>query len=730
MHRTNLILATLLASTPLAAQTESDIDLDREAEARELDPITVVAHRQPRQLSEVAGTVTIIGEERLSRDMVFDPADLVRYEPGVDIDGGGTRFGFNGFRIRGIGGNRTAVVIDNVPVTDQFDVGNFANTGRGMLELGLAQRVEILRGPASTLYGSKALGGVVAVTTIDADHIISDGRRGSRLSLRGATDSDRARVTAATAFRKNDFDMLIAGAAQRSAETDVAQRPENLPEDLLERDHHAVIVRSGLDTDHGRIRLTLDGMRETRDTDIRAMIGSGRFRFTESLEGRRPTSPMAHPARPGPCTPLGPVSRGHWRIWHQKTDVLQETDDLRRAAPTPVEVFRRFEFQQETTGVGTDLESDFKALGLSQRLGYGFELSRTEVVDKRDSVQTNLATGESSRSVLGENFPLRDFPRSEIDELGVYLHDEIRLWTGGPTLSPGIRYEYYGLSVLDDPLFESSFPAAETTELTSSSWLPKLGLVWPMGERMEFFAQYARGLRAPPFEDVNIGLELPQFRVRAIANPDLEPEKGRTVEAGLRWRGSNTLAELALYRNDYKNFIQTRAPLGFDPVSGFLLFQSINRDRVRIEGGEIRLRRQLGAGFSTELAGEWSRGTDRNTSRNLPGISPPSLIAELAWRSPDASLETRLIATATRGQRELIDEQGEALFSPPGYATVDWLTRWFPRDDLEIGLGLFNLADRQYWQTGRVIGLAPEDPTLPLLAEPGRWVMVSLTWHR
>lgn len=142
-----------------------------------------MAHRQPRQLSEVAGTVTVIGEERLSRDMVFDAADLMRYEPGVEIDGGGTRFGFNGFRIRGIGGNRTAVVIDNVPVSDQFDIGNFANTGRGMLELGLAQRVEILRGPASTLYGSKALGGVVAVTTIDADHIISDGRSGSRLSL-------------------------------------------------------------------------------------------------------------------------------------------------------------------------------------------------------------------------------------------------------------------------------------------------------------------------------------------------------------------------------------------------------------------------------------------------------------------------------------------------------------------------------------------------------------------
>src|SRR5690625_7141120 len=84
---------------------------------------------------------------------------------------------------------------------------------------------------------------------------------------------------------------------------------------------------------------------------------------------------------------------------------------------------------------------------------------------------------------------------------------------------------------------------------------------------MELFAQYARGLRAPPFSDVNIGLEYAQMRVRAIANPDLKPEKGRTVEAGLRWRGQSTLAELAVFRNDYRDFIQTRAPLGLDPAS-------------------------------------------------------------------------------------------------------------------------------------------------------------------
>jgi hemoglobin/transferrin/lactoferrin receptor protein len=723
-----LVLLSSPAFAKVQAQSESSEPSEPETETHaELDRITVIAHRQPRRLSEVAGTVTVIGPERLARDMVFEVDDLVRYEPGVEIESGDARFGFSGFRIRGVGGNRTAVLIDGVPVPDRFSVGNFSDSGRGLINLGLTGRVEIMRGPASTLYGSKALGGVVAIDLIDVDDLLTDRDFGLRLSLDGSNDADRYRLTAATALKRDRHSLMLAGAAQRSDQVDVANRPAEIPVDLIDRNQSAILIRLGHATAAGKVRLSLNGLREERDADLRALLGSGRLVNTTRLTGddRRYQWRMLLDQQ---LESIGPINQGRWRAWHQRSDTLQLTQDQRPFAPSPIAVFRRFELRQESTGLGIDLESHLSMFDQASRLGYGLELSQTRVQSQRDGLQTSLITGESTRTVLGESFPLRDFPNSQITELGIYLQGEAPLWSGGPTLSPGLRFEYYDLGLEQDTLFDQSFPNAQTTELDTTAWTPRLGLLWPLGPNAEAFAQYARGFRSPPFDDVNIGLELAQFGVRAIANPDLKPERGRTLEAGLRLRGPATRLELVAFRNRYDDFIQSRAPLGFDPVSGFVLFQSINRDRVRIEGGELRLRQALGSGLSAELAAEWTRGEDRSDGRSLSGISPPKAVVELNWISPDSRWETRLIAVAAKSQRHLEDLSGDPLFSPPGYMTVDWLTRCFPRQGLEVGFGLFNLANRRYWQSSKVTGRTPNDRLLPLLAEAGRSARLMLAW--
>jgi len=247
-------------------------------------------------------------------------------------------------------------------------------------------------------------------------------------------------------------------------------------------------------------------------------------------------------------------------------------------------------------------------------------------------------------------------------------------------------------------------------------------------EGVELLFHFAHGFPSPPFEDFNIGLDIPQFGARAIPNPELDPERGHTLETGLRRQSPDTLLDLAVFRSRFRDFIETRALVGFDPASGLLLFQSINRDRVEIEGVELRARQTLGAGFEIKASAQWTRGEGRRTDRSLPGISPPQAIAALSY-SPTPNWEIRLITTATRSQRRLEDKQDEAVFSAPGHTVFD-LTgslRLTPR--IELNLGVFNLTDKRYFSHANVINRPPDDPTLPLLAEPGTHVPGALGWQ-
>ncbi|NKI35367.1 TonB-dependent receptor [Wenzhouxiangella sp. XN79A] len=726
MHHVRLIVLCLssLLLTPaqtLALATEPSTD-----EALEIDPITVIAHRQPRSLSEVAGTVTVIGEERIRRDLALDLPGLVRYEPGVEVDGGGTRFGFGGFRIRGIGGNRTALLVDDVPAANRFTVGNFADSGRGLLELGLVERVEILRGPASTIYGSKALGGVVALSLIDAEDLLFGADRATRIGLAGASDADRLRATAATAARNGPWSGLLAASLQRTDEVDVAERPPELAVDRLDREQQAVLVRIARETGLGRLRLTLDAVNEDREADLRAALGSGRFRNTTLLIGDD-RSQRLRLLLDQALAPTAFADRGQWRAWYQASDTRQDTRESRPLASTPVDLFRRFDVREETSGFGIDLERDLDIFGRAHRFGYGLEIQHSELRQQRDALQTSLENGSTTAVVLGEAFPLRDFPVTEVTEFGAYVYDELRLWDGGPTLSPGVRFEYYELDSQADPLYTDAFPDTPLTDLDTSAWAPRLGLVWPLADGLEVFAQYARGFRSPPFSDVNIGLDIPMFNIRALPNPDLEPERGHTLEGGLRYRSRPFRAELAVFRNRYEDFISTRAFVGVDPSTGTLLFQSINRERVRIEGAELRVRGQLPGPFAYDVAAEWLRGEDRESGRSLPEISPPQAIVALEY-APDPRWQLRLAATLTRDQRRLVDEDGETLFSAPGSTAIDLLGRWTPGPDLSVSLGLFNLTDERYWNHANVIGRPGNDPTLPLLAEPGTHARVMVDW--
>ena len=86
-----------------------------------IDQIVVVAHKDERSVRDIAANVTVLSRADLNSELATSLADVFRYMPGVDYEAGGTRFGTEGINIRGIGGNRVAILVDGVPLSDQFD---------------------------------------------------------------------------------------------------------------------------------------------------------------------------------------------------------------------------------------------------------------------------------------------------------------------------------------------------------------------------------------------------------------------------------------------------------------------------------------------------------------------------------------------------------------------------------------------------------------------------------
>ncbi|MDG1905386.1 MAG: TonB-dependent receptor plug domain-containing protein [Arenicella sp.] len=156
-----------------------------------LDEIVVVASKIPRPINSIAANVTVVSKQDLQESLATSVSDVFQYTPGIDALTSGTRFGTESINIRGIGGNRVAMLIDGVPIGDQFDIGTASNATRDFANAGLIQRAEILHGPASTLYGSDAIGGVVAMYTPDPQDIHKGNASGGEIltTYRDANDS-------------------------------------------------------------------------------------------------------------------------------------------------------------------------------------------------------------------------------------------------------------------------------------------------------------------------------------------------------------------------------------------------------------------------------------------------------------------------------------------------------------------------------------------------------------
>ncbi|MGZ5079199.1 MAG: TonB-dependent hemoglobin/transferrin/lactoferrin family receptor [Usitatibacter sp.] len=729
--------AAALAAALLAPPSPADPSDPVAAYPLEKIVVTAVASRVVEAVDSTPAKVSVIERSELERRLARDLRDAFRYEPGVSIENGATRFGLGNIAIRGLDGNRVQMLQDGIRLPDGFRIGSFSNASRNPFDLDLLSRIEILRGPGSALYGSDALAGVVSMTTLDPRDLLGAGRAAGFLET-GYGDADRSwSRTGAGAARAEGIEALVAASRTDGRERDNrgdvdsigATRTTPNPQDARA---DAVLAKLVFPAANGaRTRVTFDRYERRVATDVLSLNPQSAKTVSLAADDRADRNRFSIDGR---LFAIGPMDQLDWLAYRQQSGTTQDTVEERAnttaqclSANGSVHCRREAQFHFDQAEYGVTLIGQ-SALGAAQQLVYGFEGARTRTEEKRDGRQTNLDTGAVTNIVGTDIFPTRDFPDSRVDRAGLFAQDEVAL--GVATLIPALRYDRFEMKPEIDSLYTASNPGRAVVALTDSAWSPKLGALVPVARDTTLTVQLASGFRAPPYYDANIGLSNLPLGYAVIANPDLKPERSRGVEIGLRGRHAALDYSLTAYRTDYNDLIVSRAPL---PCPGDarcvpgapITFQSQNVTRARIEGIEARLAARLAPGWTTRAGGAWSRGDDRSKGVPLNSIEPAKFVAGLAWDPAGRGWGGELVVTHALEKTRIDDSAGQ--ISPsPAYTIADFTAFARIGSHVTLHAGVFNLTDRKYWLWSDVRGLTNLAAGFDRYTQPGRNAAVSV----
>ena len=584
------LVLTLPAAWPVQAQTST---------------IVVTGTREALARERLAGDVIVIDGERLRDSAADSLEDLLRREAGLQLSRSGPPGANAGLFIRGAGSGNTLVLIDGVRI-------GAATAGLPELEaLSLAQieRIEVLRGPGSSLYGADAVGGVVQIFTRRgggplrlSGHAAAGGygtREGALQASGGLGPVDLSagvageRQAGVSALRPGDlfgnFNPDTDGFSRRSAQAQIGWRPldgQRLSLQLLD----------------ARLDSRYDASEYLPPTF--AQDASGDFRNRTDLRG----AALRHEAR--------------WSAaWRTQLVVSGQRSDLESGA----RVTDRFR---------------------TDRRGVDAQLTWQPTADHTLTVAL-AHLQEEARSTSYAADVERD-------------NDALALAYAGRFGPVSLQAEWRH----DD---NSVYGAVDTG---------RLGAAWALGGGLRLRALVGSTFRAPSFND----LYYPGYGV-----PTVGPERGRSAELGLEWRGARADAALTVYRNRVRDLIGYEPDRNLCPAAPAYDFGCArNIGRARLQGATLSAGTQWGA-LALRGTADFLDATDAATGARLTRRAAHQGTLAADWRQPGWSAGVELVRVGDR------PEGGRML---PAYTTVDLKARWQLAPAWQLEAKLLNATDR------------------------------------
>ncbi|WP_034303587.1 TonB-dependent hemoglobin/transferrin/lactoferrin family receptor [Herbaspirillum sp. RV1423] len=714
---------------------------------RPLDEITVTATRGVgSDLNRVAATVSVITAEELEEQNAKDIKDALRYEPGVEVRrsvyrvGGVTgasattgRGGNEGISIRGLDGNRVMLLEDGVALPRAFSQGTLS-AGRGAYtDTGLYQRIEILRGPASSMYGSDGLTGVVNFVTKDPQDLLNVFGKSSYFALRPSYESSDSSygATGTMAFGNDRVQGMLLLNARHGHETDSKGSNDVRGVNRTTPDPLTYNTRSAL----GKLVFRIDSRNvlklsvETVENRLRADSLSAvtspitGYQSTSDVDSNKFQAIFEHDDADNRL-----VQKLRANLYYRTSETRQYSLESGATVGATVRPrYRDINYKDDIFGGGVLAESGFETGIMKHKLTYGFDASVATL--------QMLASGTGWTTCTGTQY-CEYFPKTEYGVLGAYLQDDMRI--GALSIVPGMRYDAYKIKPEASAKYDAQAIANGQPATTSkdSAISPRLAFIYEVSPAFSPYVQYARGFRSPSPHEVNSYFNNASQGYSQVANPNLKPETSNSYEIGFRGKLPSSAGlfnySAAAYTGRYRDFIDSLRVSGAGTVSNPTIFQYVNAAKASIHGLEGRLDWRMESGLFLKTGFAYSKGT--TTSRDgvetgLDSVAPLSVVVGARYEPNQVwFVQSDVIYNAAKKKKDIATPTN---FVSPSFFIMDLNSGYRFSKSAVLYAGIRNLFDRKYWSWTDIRGLSLADSATnkDAYSEPGRSFNVSMKFE-
>lgn len=693
------------------------------AHLKSLDPISVIATKGDRVLSETPHSVSIFDYEEIKRRNSKDVKELFNDELDVEVRTQSSKFGMasgtgrtgqESINVRGLEGNQVLLMVDGIPLPHAFNYSS-ASSGRvDYLEMEGIGQVEVLRGPASTLYGSDGLAAAINFQTITMEDLIKPGSQ-SASYLKGVHRTVNRSNAGALGFAKygNDIDALIISSTSSGAElknqgwidsvdeTRTQSNPESNHQNYLlsKVRYHVTGSQTAL--------LTIEDLQKKRDTELY----SGRTMLVSDLDAKdRVKRQRASIDLESLQSVWGFEDHSKMKVWVQQSSTQQLTIQDGAVARS-----RNNLIKDKSTGLQAQFVNYVDGV-ISQKWTYGVDLQRSTI------------SQEVKRS--GDyNDQLKYFPDTIKNQAGVFT--QLELDNSNYSWIPAVRFDKYSFKSKQEGY------ALPAVDLEDRAWSPSFAGIWKYHPSAHPYFSWAKGFRAPTQDQINNGFTNLRHGYTSQGNSDLKSETSHSFEWGLKGKSHGLRYSFAAYTNYYKNFIEQQMMAGTGRRNDPMIYQYINHSQAKIQGLDVRGEAHLNSAW--RITGGWvtSKGykkTGSGTRSSMDTIQPMRVALGVGYKESQWDMTAHWMYTWAKEPGDVgtvTDMQSRrqvTQYVAPGYSLVNLQAQWRPIKDLSFNAGVNNLFNKKYWRWSDVRGLEASSVVIDSYTAPGRNLSIGMRY--